>query len=118
MRLDYVVRRIAIFLVITWLAATINFFLPRLTHQNPVRDKLVEASLQGGYVQSGIQEMVAEYDRKFGLDRPLWQQYLTYLGDLTRLDFNYSIANYPRTVSEPDPRGAALDDRAARRSRR
>ena len=35
---------------------------------------------------------------RFGLDQPLWRQYLTYLGDVARLDFGYSIANYPRTV--------------------
>lgn len=98
MRLDYVVRRFGIFLVITWLAASINFFLPHLSSQDPVKDKLLEASLTGGAVQSGIQEMAAEYNRKFGLDRPLWQQYVTYLADVSRLDFNYSIANYPRTV--------------------
>src|SRR5438132_7292342 len=73
--------------------------LPHLTSQDPVKDKLVEASLQGGAVQSGIQEMAAEYNRKFGLDKPLWQQYLVYLRDVSHLDFNYSIANYPRTVT-------------------
>jgi peptide/nickel transport system permease protein len=99
MRLDYVVRRVAIFFVITWLAATINFFLPHLTSQDPVKDKLLEASLQGGAVQSGIQEMAAEYNKKFGLDKPLWEQYVTYLGDVAHFDFNYSIANYPRTVT-------------------
>ena len=98
MRLDYVLRRVGIFLIITWLAATINFFLPHLSSQDPIKDKLLEASLQGGAVQSGIQEMAAEYNKKFGLDKPLWQQYFTYLGDVSRLDFNYSIANYPRTV--------------------
>src|SRR5581483_9050421 len=93
------VRRVAIFFVITWLAATINFFLPHLTSQDPVKDKLLEASLQGGAVQSGIQEMAAEYNKKFGLDKPLWEQYVTYLGDVAHFDFNYSIANYPRTVT-------------------
>ena len=44
--------------------------------------------------------MIAEYQRQFGLDRPLWQQYLTYLGDMSRLDFKYSIANYPKTVMQ------------------
>jgi peptide/nickel transport system permease protein len=44
--------------------------------------------------------MVKEYDRHFGLDRPLWVQYLAFLRDAARLDFNYSIANYPRTVNE------------------
>jgi peptide/nickel transport system permease protein len=47
-----------------------------------------------------MQAMVEEYERKFGLDRPLWQQYLTYLADVSRFDFNYSISNYPRTVVE------------------
>jgi peptide/nickel transport system permease protein len=43
--------------------------------------------------------MVQEYNVKFGLDKPLWQQYLNYLGDVARLDFNYSVSNYPRTVA-------------------
>ena len=98
MRADYVARRFAMFLLITWLAATINFFLPRLASQNPIREKLVQQALQGGYLQTGMQAMVEEYERKFGLDKPLWQQYLIYLGDVARLDFNYSISNYPRTV--------------------
>jgi peptide/nickel transport system permease protein len=44
--------------------------------------------------------MVKEYERRFGLDRPLWVQYFAYLHDAFRLDFNYSISNYPRTVRE------------------
>ncbi len=51
----------------------------------------------GGYVHAGIEDMVREYDAKFGLDQPLWRQYVSYLGDTARLDFNYSISNYPRT---------------------
>src|SRR5687768_4147928 len=86
------------FLLITWLAATFNFFLPRLSAQNPIREKLVQQAMQGGYMQAGLQQMVEVYEIKFGLDKPLWQQYLWYLGDVIRLDFNYSISNYPRTV--------------------
>src|SRR3954447_14850383 len=44
--------------------------------------------------------MTREYEQRFGLDKPLWRQYLTYLHDVSRFDFNYSIANYPRTVRE------------------
>ena len=99
MSASYLLRRTGVFLLIAWLAATLNFFLPRLSGQDPVRDKLLQQAQLGGYVQAGIEEMVKEYDRRFGLDRPLWAQYLTYLGDAARLDFNYSIANYPRTVN-------------------
>jgi peptide/nickel transport system permease protein len=33
------------------------------------------------------------------LDKPIWQQYLYYLNDILHFDFNYSISNYPRTVT-------------------
>jgi len=97
---DYVLRRVGFFLLIVWLAATLNFFIPRLSGQNPIRERLLEQALVGGYVHAGMNEMVAEYEQRFGLDQPLWVQYIRYVGDLARGDFNYSIANYPRTVQE------------------
>jgi peptide/nickel transport system permease protein len=100
MQIAYIARRFAVFLLIVWLAASLNFFLPRLSGQDPVRTKLLQSAQLGGYVHAGLEEMVKEYDRRFGLDQPLWRQYLTYLQATTRLDFNYSIANYPRTVRE------------------
>src|ERR1700739_1330006 len=100
MQFVYIVRRFGVFLLIVWLAATLNFFLPRLSGQDPVRAKLLQQAALGGYVQGGIEEMPREYERRFGLDQPLWRQYLTYLRDVSRLDFNYSIANYPRTGNE------------------
>jgi peptide/nickel transport system permease protein len=96
----YIARRFGVFLLIIWLAATLNFLLPRLSGQDPVRTKLLQQAALGGYVQSGIDEMTREYERRFGLDKPLWRQYVTYLEGVSRLDFNYSIANYPRTVRE------------------
>jgi len=100
MSVGYLARRVGVFLLIAWLAATLNFFLPRLTGLDPVRVKLLQQAQLGGHVQAGIDEMVKEYDRRFGLDRPLWRQYLSYLGSALRLDFNYSIANYPRAVRD------------------
>src|SRR5271165_7061371 len=100
MRAIYVFRRFGVFLLIVWLAGTLNFFLPKLAGQDPVRMKLASEAQLGGYAHVGIEEMAREYDRKFGLDQPLWRQYVRYLGDTARLDFNYSIANYPRTVRD------------------
>ena len=100
MRADYLAKRFAVFLLIVWLAATLNFFLPRLSGQDPVRATLLQQAQLGGYVQVGLEAMVKEYERRFGLDRPLWVQYVTYLGDVCRFNFNYSISNYPRTVNE------------------
>lgn len=100
MHADYLAKRFGVFVLIVWLAATLNFFLPRLSGQDPVRVKLLQQAQLGGYVQTGIEAMVKEYEQRFGLDKPLWRQYLSYLRDVARLDFNYSIANYPRKVNE------------------
>ncbi len=50
-------------------------------------------------MHAGIEDMVKVYQQKFGLDKPLWRQYLNYVNDVAHGDFNYSIANYPRTVA-------------------
>ena len=68
MSASYLLRRFGVFLLIAWLAATLNFFLPRLTGQDPVRVKLLQQAQLGGHVQAGIDEMVKEYDRRFGLE--------------------------------------------------
>ncbi len=98
MRLDYVVKRIGLFLVIVWLAGTVNFFLPRLSGVDPIRQQLVTQAALGGSVQAGLQEMIKEYDQRFGLDKPLWLQYLTYMSSVVRFDFNISISHYPTKV--------------------
>jgi peptide/nickel transport system permease protein len=97
--LAYVLRRIALFFAVLLVAATLNFFLPRIGGQDPIAQRLYEQTLSGASMQAGFQELVDTYNRKFGLDRPLWQQYLYFLADTARLDFRQSIANYPRPVT-------------------
>jgi peptide/nickel transport system permease protein len=96
----YIAKRVGTFLLIIWLAATVNFFLPRLGGENPVAQKLMQTAALGGNLHAGMRDMVKEYEAKFGLDRPLWAQYLTYLADMSRFDFNYSIASFPRKVTD------------------
>lgn len=98
MRIDYLLRRLLMFVIIIWAAATLNFFLPRISGGDPIRSRLLQSAATGGAVQSGMAEMVETYQEKFGLNDPLWQQYLVYLGDIARFDLGYSMANYPETV--------------------
>lgn len=100
MRTDYLIKRLGLFLLILWLASTVNFFLPRLGGQDPIRAQLGAQAAMGGASQVGARAMIAEYDRRFGLDRPLLDQYFTYLGDTARLEFNFSMAGYPTKVIE------------------
>ncbi|HZQ98083.1 MAG TPA: ABC transporter permease [Chloroflexota bacterium] len=98
MRADYLVRRLVQFLFVLWGAATLNFLVPRLAPGNPVRERLMSAMTQPGPMQQGIEEMVRAYNAQFGLDQPLYIQYVKYMASALRLDFGYSIAQYPSKV--------------------
>jgi peptide/nickel transport system permease protein len=99
MTLEYFVRRVIQFFVIVFLAVTLNFFFPRMSGQDPIREKLAQLEAQGVSVSGeGLEEFIATYNAKFGLDKPLLEQYLTYLGQMARLDLGQSIAFFPTTV--------------------
>lgn len=93
------------FFLVIWLAATINFFLPRIGGEDPIRDMMVQQAALGGSMQAGLEEMIRIYNEKFGLDQPLWKQYLNYLGEMSRFDFGFAITSYPQRVSDIILRG-------------
>ncbi|MEZ4662480.1 MAG: ABC transporter permease [Caldilineaceae bacterium] len=98
MPLSYILKRIGVFLIVIWLAASVNFFIPRLAPVNPVREKLLQALAFGGAGKTNMEKVVKAYEEKFGLDKPLWQQYLNYIRDLMFLDLGISISNFPKRV--------------------
>ena len=101
MSAGYVVRRVLLFFVVVWAATTFIFFLPKLAPgRNPIVERIGMMIATGGSNAAGMQAMVDAYQKKFGLDKPLWQQYLTYMADLSHFDFGYSLAQYPTTVLE------------------
>lgn len=101
MNVGALTRRLGLFLVVIWAAASFNFIVPRLAPgRDPIQQRLGQMAAQGGYQQQGIDEMVKAYQARFGLDQPLWKQYLSYLGDIARLDFGTSIALFPTKVSD------------------
>jgi len=95
----YVVRRVLLFFVVVWAATTFIFFLPKMAPgRNPVMERIGMMVATGGVNTGGLQQMVEAYQKKFGLDKPLWEQYLTYLSDISHLDFGYSLMLYPTKV--------------------
>src|SRR5262245_21722132 len=94
------VRRMGFLVVVVWAAASVNFFIPRLADRNPIVERLSQMASQGGGSLVGLQDMVRSYEARFGLDQPLWRQYLSYLGDVSRLDLGYSISNFPMRVAD------------------
>jgi peptide/nickel transport system permease protein len=104
--LAYVVRRIGVFFLVVILAVSINFFIPRLRSTNPIEERMNEFAAQGGGNATNIKVMIAVYNEKFGLDKPLWEQYVNYWRDLSRFDLGTSIAFYPGSVRDEILRAA------------
>ena len=96
--LGYVARRVLLFVVVVWAAATINFVVPRFAPGDPTAAVVARLESQGGRVENP-KALIEEYRRKFGLDKPLVVQYVLYLSNLSRFELGFSIGFFPTTVS-------------------
>ena len=97
--LNYLLRRLLVFFLTIWVAATLIFIIPRLAPGDPIQAMIARMTQFEGYVENA--DLIIEAWRKrFGLDDPLHVQYLRFLGNTVRLDLGYSMANFPSTVYE------------------
>ncbi len=95
--LGYLVRRIGVFLFTIWASTTIMFVIPRLAPGDPVQSMITRMQAQGGHVE-GSAKLVAAWRERFGLDDPLYVQYLSYLKSMITFDFGYSLSQFPVEV--------------------
>ena len=106
MTLGYVARRVGVFFLVVFFAVSINFLIPRLRPTNPIAARMYEFAASGAGRAGDFRELIAIYNEKFGLDKPLWQQYITYWGDVLRFDLGTSISFYPGLVRDEIMRAA------------
>jgi peptide/nickel transport system permease protein len=93
-----IAKRLLFLLMVIWAAATIVFFVPRMSDTNPIRERFAELARTGGFSPADLEAIIESYTKQFGLDAPLIEQYWTYLGQILRLDFGFSLNRYPMTV--------------------
>ena len=86
--LGYTLKRLATGLVSLFVLATVTFFLVRLIPGSP---------FQNGGVSDQVVEAVEE---EYGLNEPLFDQYLTYMGNLIHGDLGVSYQEPDTTVAE------------------
>jgi oligopeptide transport system permease protein len=87
--LRFAFRRLLTAIPTLFVIVTISFFLMRVAPGGPFNQ------------EKGLNPIIkANLERVFGLDQPLWQQYLTYLGNLLHGDFgpSYNLPDF--TVGE------------------
>jgi peptide/nickel transport system permease protein len=100
MSIMFIVRRLLFLVLVIWSAATITFFIPRLSDRNPIRERFAALARTGGFSPADLEAIVASYNTKFGLDKPLLEQYFTYISSVARFDMGVSLNKFPRTVMQ------------------
>ena len=91
-------RRLAFYAFALWLALTINFLRRRRLPATPLAGLLQHMSPSQLGANPGI---LKTYQALLGGgNRSLWQDYITYLGNIVHFDFGISTSNYPTPVSE------------------
>lgn len=96
--LNFLAQRFIVLIVTVFISITVVFFVPRMVPGNPLGAVFLNMAQMGGSM--GATELVEEYERIFGLDQPLWTQYLSFIRELLRGNFGYSIATFPSEVSD------------------
>jgi peptide/nickel transport system permease protein len=100
MTIRFVLQRLLFLILVIWAASTITFFIPRMSNKNPIRERLSQLAQTGGFSPGDMEKIVASMSQKFGLDKPLLEQYTDYMGGIARLDLGVSLNKYPKTVWE------------------
>ena len=95
-----VLQRLLFLLLVIWAAATITFFIPRISSRNPIRERFAALARTGGFSPGDLETIVESYNQRFGLDKPLFEQYTDYIGSLARFDLGVSLNLFPKTVGE------------------
>lgn len=84
---QYILKRLVISIVTIWLIATSSFFLLRALPGNPFTTQ-----------QMMSPEMLSKMMSYYGLDRPLMEQYVTFMKNLLHGDFGYSLKYVGKSV--------------------
>lgn len=85
--IKYILKRLAILLVTLWVIITLSFFLMQVMPGTPYNNPRL------------TDEMIALMNKQYGLDKPIWQQYLKYLFDILHGDFGTSYQSINQPVS-------------------
>jgi peptide/nickel transport system permease protein len=92
----YFGRKLAIYVFTFWIAATIDWMIPRFMPGDPIQSLLSRTQV----APEAVADLIAYYKALFGLDVPLWQQYLNFWARLLQGDLGRSVYLSGRPVTD------------------
>jgi peptide/nickel transport system permease protein len=92
--MQFILRRLAFYLVAAWVAITLNFFIPRAMPGSAVDAVLAKFPNLLPPARKALEATLGTGDQG-----SVWSQYLSYLNHVFHLDFGTSLSNYPTPVT-------------------
>jgi peptide/nickel transport system permease protein len=99
---QYLAKRIGLYLAVLFIGITITFFLPRLMPTNPIDGYIAQMQSRAGtsLTPEATQQLRSSLEELYGLKGDILTQYVNYLQRIIfHFDFGQSFTNYPQTVS-------------------
>lgn len=93
----YLGRKLLLYGLTFFVAVTINWLIPRFMPGDPIAAMVARARLSQ---PEAVAAMQAYYTELFGLDLPVWQQYLNFWGSVLQGDLGISVALFPTPVAD------------------
>ncbi|MFB5675330.1 ABC transporter permease [Paenibacillus terreus] len=95
----YIFRKALWYLLTLIIAVSLNFFLPRMIEGNPV-SMIVSEMTQGMTDSDTIKRVYETFMAEFGVDQPLYIQFLIYIKNLFTGNLGTSFGLYPKQVTD------------------
>ena len=92
----YFSRKLLIYILTFFVAVTIDWMIPRFMPGNPVQNMLSRTALHA----EAAEVMRGYFTEAFGLDVPIWQQYLNFWKALFNGDLGISVYVFPTPVTD------------------
>jgi peptide/nickel transport system permease protein len=85
---DYIIKRLIYTVIIAFAIVTITFILVRIGPSSPADRYIANLTAKS----QNIEQIQAAIEARYGLDKPLWEQYVNYLSSLVKGDWGWSFS--------------------------
>lgn len=85
---DYIIKRLFYAVIIAWGIVTITFVLIRVGPSSPADKYLANIAASG----QDVSQVIAAVEARYGVDRPILEQYVDYMGNLFQGNWGWSFS--------------------------
>ncbi|MCL2420422.1 MAG: ABC transporter permease [Defluviitaleaceae bacterium] len=96
----YLGGRLLSWFIVIYVGVTLMFFIPRFFPADPVEAMVQQMLINQALTPQEIDSIRQTLNAQFGLEGTLWEQYVSFLQNVIRLDFGPSLSAFPAPATD------------------